>query len=99
MLIIISVNKRDSHPALPDLHQGSFVLLWLFPPAGNRISLLPWNHLYRCDPPEGHVEVIVVLNLSENADPADYHQSLKTAEEIHAMDEEAFTTGIPIYPY
>jgi hypothetical protein len=38
--------------------------------------------LDRCDQPQGHVEVIVVLNLSENADPDDYAKSLKTAGEI-----------------
>ncbi len=37
--------------------------------------------LIRCDPPVGHVEVIVVLNLAANANPVDYQQSLRTAEE------------------
>jgi hypothetical protein len=44
-------------------------------------SLDSLNH---CDQPRGHVEVIVVLNLSENADPDDYLKSLKTAEEIRS---------------
>jgi hypothetical protein len=35
-----------------------------------------------CDVPRGHVEVIVVLNLPENADPEDYAKSLKSADEI-----------------
>ena len=40
------------------------------------------NSLKSCDQPRGHVEVIVVLNLAENADPDDYIKSLQIADEI-----------------
>jgi hypothetical protein len=46
------------------------------------------NSLNECDRPRGHVEVIVILNLSENADPADYTKSLKTADENRAWMKE-----------
>jgi hypothetical protein len=42
------------------------------------------DSLNGCDEPRGHIEVIVVLNLAENADPDDYTKSLKTAVEIRA---------------
>jgi hypothetical protein len=42
------------------------------------------DSLNRCDEPRGHVEVIVVLNLAENADPDDYIKSLKNSDEIRA---------------
>jgi hypothetical protein len=44
-------------------------------------SLDSLNH---CDRPRGHVEVIIVLNLAENADPEDYSTSLKNADDIRA---------------
>ncbi len=40
--------------------------------------LLALDSLNHCDQPSGHVEVIIVLNLAENADPDDYTKSLKT---------------------
>jgi hypothetical protein len=42
------------------------------------------DSLRNSDRPRGHVEVLVVLNLPENADPDDYTNSLKTADEIRA---------------
>jgi hypothetical protein len=48
-------------------------------------SLESLNH---CDLPRGHVEVIVVLNLAENADPGDYAKSLKSADEIRLWMKE-----------
>ncbi len=44
-----------------------------------RITL---ESLNQCHLPGGHVEVIVVLNLAANANPADYLQTLETALEI-----------------
>jgi len=49
--------------------------------------------LNRCDQPRGHVEVIVVLNLSENASSADYNDSLKTAEETRQWMKEHSRPG------
>ena len=46
--------------------------------------LLALDSLNHCDLPSGHVEVIIVLNLAENADPDDYSESLKNADELHA---------------
>jgi len=52
----------------------------------NLVSVL--NSLYRCNQPRGHVEVIVVLNLAENADPGDYTKSLKTADDLRGWIKE-----------
>jgi hypothetical protein len=52
----------------------------------NLVSAL--NSLYCCNQPRGHVEVIVVLNLAENADPGDYKKSLKTADDLRVWIQE-----------
>jgi hypothetical protein len=53
-------------------------------------SLDSLNH---CDQPRGHVEVIVVLNLAENADLGDYIKSQKSADEIRRWMKEHSRPG------
>lgn len=67
-------------PAGPPSGQLRFIVIVPACREPNLVTAL--DSLNRCDPPDGYVEVIVVLNLAANADPGDYQQSLKTAGEV-----------------
>ncbi len=67
-------------PAGPPTGQVRFIVVVPACREPNLVTTL--NSLRECDQPRGHVEVIVILNLAENADPDDYSKSLKTADEV-----------------
>jgi hypothetical protein len=52
----------------------------------NLVTVL--DSLNHSDQPRGHIEVIVVLNLAENADPDDYKESLIIAENTRVWMKE-----------
>jgi hypothetical protein len=82
-------SKQKGFIPCPDGHPSGQLRFIVVVPACREPNLFTaLDSLNRCDEPHGHVEVIVVLNLAENADPDDYTKSLKTADEIRVWMKE-----------
>jgi hypothetical protein len=75
-------SKQKGFIPCPDgLPSGQLRFIVVIPSCREPDLVTALDSLYRCNRPRGYVEVIVVLNLAENADPDDYTKSLKTADE------------------
>jgi hypothetical protein len=84
-------SKQKGFIPCPDgLPSGQLCFIVVVPACREPHLIAALDSLNRCDKPVGHVEVIVVLNLAENANPDEYIESLKTADEIRAwMDKHS----------